>query len=154
MIKINSSLITLGILCSTLFFNQAFANCHGHFQNNSNESWTISFDNKSSEGERGNVYFRLESGQYCDESHLKNGPCSISPGEELEVDYTETNGNIDGTIFITDSHGTTKSWNYSDADLSSTDKCMEIHHSGSDDLGAIILNSPSDGGALFKDASW
>ncbi len=166
MLKINSYFAALSILSSTLLLNQSFAHsCHGHFVNNSNESWVISFDNSSHDGGEGNVYFRLESGQYCDESHIKNGPCTIYPGEELNVDYTKTNGQINGTIYLTDHNNNSKSWPYGTGTKGFTD-CMWINTNpqyedtqdsnahDSDDQGAVTLNNPSDGGALFKGDAW
>jgi hypothetical protein len=105
--------------------------CDRHIYNHSAKPWTFRATNSI-----GNLYFTNRLAP-CKSS--KNGPCTVWARTSIRIQYTTTAGLSNGTIYITDWRGQTRSFDYHGA----ASNCPSISHSGS--TGAVALNDPADG---------
>ncbi len=104
MFKIKIFFARFALLC---LISPAFANHANTITNNSNAPWVISFNPS-----HGNARFILRTDQYCEESHIKNGPCTVLPGDVVKISYSTTGGISDGHIRLTDQYNNMVSYFY------------------------------------------
>ena len=118
--------------------------CPRNVYNNTDCPWTFQADSR-----HGNVYFINGS---CVQTNctVQNGPCTLPPHCAVSIQYTTTNGLLDGNWVVTDRNGGARSWSYfSDYPA---EQCPLISHSGN--TGAINLNDPANGDLTAGGCTW
>jgi hypothetical protein len=121
------AIFALGVLVTAT----AAQACDRHIYNHSAKPWTFRATNSI-----GNFYFT--TGLFACKNR-KNGPCTIPAHTSIATQYTTTGGLSNGTIFITDWRGQTRSFDYRGA----ASNCPSISHNGN--TGAVAVNDPADG---------
>jgi hypothetical protein len=131
-----AAILALGLLATAT----AAQACDRHIYNKSAKPWTFSATNSI-----GNLYFT--QGLFACKSP-KNGPCTIPPHTNVAIQYTTTAGLSNGTVYIRDWRGETRSFDYRGA----ASNCPSISHHGN--TGAVSVNDPADGDLNAWGDSW
>lgn len=112
--------------------------CYRHIRNTSGYDWTFSVTARS-----GNVYF-LSDIPNCTSP---NGPCTIPTGSDVSIQYTYFDAVTAGAWNITDLHGVTRSFGYTNK----FNICPAISQRG---RGPIVFNNPGNGDIHAWAPSW
>ena len=125
--------------------NEPDYSCVRHIYNRTSCPWTFTATNGA-----GNVWFIDDAGCGLDNCPNPNGPCTVPPNCTISIQYTTTNGVIQGNLFATDQNYDSRGWQYSASYPAF--QCPYINHSGN--TGAIALNAPANGDLAASACTW
>ncbi len=123
--------VVRSVILLIISFNVSAWSCYRHIYNHSSASWKF-----TASPQNGSIYFL---GTSCS----ANGPCTISAGQTVELQYTESSLDISGLMHITDSNGKQHAFGYDNGDI--IHKCPYIIHDDRPDTPPVSLNASASG---------